>query len=91
MKLLRVFRRLGCLPLRMIRPGHGANIHYAGAFPILPDGGDLTCDRSGRLRATRSVYLADGSVFPWIPAKGLTFTLMACADRVGSLLAKALR
>jgi len=90
-KLLRVFRRLGCLPLRMIRPGHGANIHYAGAFPMLPAGGDLTCDRSGRLRATRSVYLADGSVFPWIPAKGLTFTLMACADRVGSLLAKALR
>ena len=39
---------------------------------------------------TLIVYLADGSVFPWLPAKGLTFTLMACADRVGSRLASRL-
>ena len=51
------------------------------------EGGDLTCDLDGRLRASRSVYLADGSVFPWLPAKGLTFTLMAHANRVGGLLA----
>jgi len=42
------------------------------------------------LRACHHVYLADGSVFPWLPAKGLTFTLMACADRVGTLLAARL-
>jgi hypothetical protein len=36
------------------------------------------------------VYLADGSVFPWIPPKGLTFNLMAHADRLGTLLARAL-
>jgi choline dehydrogenase-like flavoprotein len=89
--LLRIFRRLGCLPLRTMRPGHGANIHYAGTFPMTPGGGDLTCDLDGRLRPTRAVYLADGSVFPWLPAKGLTFTLMAHADRVGSLLAERLR
>jgi hypothetical protein len=88
--LLRCFRRLGCWPLRAIRPSHGASLHYAGTFPILPEGGELTCDRDGRLRATRSVYLADGSIFPWIPPKGLTFTLMANADRVGTLLAERL-
>lgn len=88
--LLRSFRRLGCVPLRTIRPGHGANIHYAGTFPMRPDGNELTCDGDGRLRATRAVHLADGSVFPWLPAKGLTFTLMAHADRVGSILAKRL-
>jgi hypothetical protein len=51
----------------------------------------LTCDREGRLRGTRAVYLADGSVFPWLPAKGLTFNIIANADRVGTLLARTLR
>jgi hypothetical protein len=86
--LLRFFRRLGCLPLRTMRPGHGSSLHYAGTFPITPAGGPLTCDRDSRLRATRAVYIADGSIFPWIPPKGLTFNLMANADRVGTLLAK---
>lgn len=90
-QLLRFFRRLGCWPIRTVRPGHGASIHYAGTFPIQPNGGELSCDADGRLRATRSVYLADGSVFPWLPAKGLTFTLMANADRVGSLLGRRWR
>ena len=89
-RLLRLFRRLGCWPIRVVRPGHGANIHYAGTFPMGPGGPPLGCEVDGRLRATRSVYLADGSVFPWLPAKGLTFTLMAHADRVGSLLARRL-
>ncbi len=88
--LLRFFRQLGCLPLKTIRPGHGSSLHYGGTFPIVPDGdGPLTCDRTSRLRATRAVYLADGSVFPWLPPKGLTFNIMANADRVGSLLARS--
>ena len=89
--VVRCFRRLGCLPLKTIRPGHGASLHYAGTFPMLPGCDDpLTCDGDGRLRATRAVYLADGSIFPWIPPKGLTFNLMAHADRVGKRLAKRL-
>jgi hypothetical protein len=89
--MIRFFRRLGCLPLKSIRPGEGASLHYAGTFPIRPDGGSLTCDRQSRLCDTQNVYLADGSVFPWIPPKGLTFNLMANADRVGALLAERLR
>jgi choline dehydrogenase-like flavoprotein len=88
--LLRYFRRLGCLPLKAIRPGHGSSIHYAGTFPITPNGAALTCDGDSRLRGTRSVYLADGSVFPWLPPKGLTFNIMANADRVAALLAPRL-
>jgi len=84
--VLRFFRRLGCLPLRTIRPGHGASLHYAGTFPITAEARELTCDRDARLRGTRAVYLADGSIFPWIPPKGLTFTLMANADRVGAIV-----
>jgi choline dehydrogenase-like flavoprotein len=54
------------------------------------DGGELTCNAECRLRATRAVYVADGSPFPYLPAKGLTFTIMANANRVGSLLAETL-
>jgi hypothetical protein len=86
--LLGFMRKLGCVPLKTIRPGHGASLHYGGTFPIVPESDDpLTCDRVSRLRATRAVYLADGSVFPWLPPKGLTFNIMANADRVGALLA----
>ena len=89
--LLACFRRLGCLPLKRIRPGHGSSIHYAGTFPISADERPLTCDRDSRLRGTQSVYLADGSVFPWLPPKGLTFNIMANADRVGAIVAERLR
>ena len=88
--LLRFFRSLGCIALKTIRPGHGSSIHYAGTFPITPHDAPLTCDRDGRLRGTRAVYLADGSVFPWLPPKGLTFNIMANADRVGLQLARTL-
>jgi len=88
--LLRFFRSLGCIALKTIRPGHGSSIHYAGTFPITPHDAPLTCDRDGRLRGTRAVYLADCSVFPWLPPKGLTFNIMANPDRVGLQLARTL-
>ena len=83
-------RKLGCIALKRIRPGNGSSIHYAGTFPISREDRPLTCDRDSRLRGTRSVYLADGSVFPWLPPKGLTFNIMANADRVGAILAERL-
>jgi choline dehydrogenase-like flavoprotein len=89
--VMRFFRRLGCWPLKTVRPAHGASLHYAGTFPIRPGNEKLTCDVDSRLRGTRAIYLADGSVFPWIPPKGLTFNLMANANRVGTLLAERLR
>ena len=89
-ELLSIFRRLGCWSLRRIRPGHGANIHYAGTLPFSSSERELTCDARGRLRGTRGVYVADGAAFPALPAKGLTFTIMAHADRVGTGLADEL-
>ncbi len=89
-RLLRLFRKLGCWSLRRVRPGHGANIHYAGTLPWSRSEDALTTDDDGRLRGAPRVVLADGAVFPRLPAKGLTFTLMANADRVGSRLAERL-
>lgn len=81
-------RRLRCWPLRRVEPGHGSSIHYAGTLPMAAQGGAGTCDPEGRLRGAQRVTIADGSTFPHLPAKGLTLTLMANADRVGGALAR---
>jgi choline dehydrogenase-like flavoprotein len=60
----------------------GASVHYAGTVPMLDDGGDFTTDRAGRCRPFENLVLADGSTFPALPAKNLTFTLMANATRI---------
>lgn len=81
-KYLRALRRLGAYPLRVIDPGPGASIHYAGTLPFSRSAvpGRLTPD--GRLHGTRAVYVADSAGFTFLPAKGLTFSLMANAHLV---------
>lgn len=85
--ILAGFRDLGCWTIKRVHPGNGSSIHYAGTFPMSGDAKDGTTDAEGRLAGTRAVYLVDGSSFPYLPAKGLTFTIMANADRVASRLA----
>lgn len=82
------FRRflgsLGCVapaPMTRLRP-MGASVHYAGTLPMAAEGGDLTCDRAGRCRPFANLLIADGASFPALPAKNLTFTLMANATRI---------
>lgn len=60
----------------------GASVHYAGTIPMLANGGDLTSDRAGRVRPFQNLVVADGSTFSALPAKNLTFTLMANATRI---------
>ena len=85
------FRRflmaLGCVaPPNMTRPRPmGASVHYAGTLPMSVDGGDFTTDLAGRCRPFENLLCADGSTFPSLPAKNLTFTLMANATRLAHL------
>jgi choline dehydrogenase-like flavoprotein len=75
---------LGCIAppnMTRMRP-MGASVHYAGTVPMLADGGDFTTDRAGRCRPFENLIFADGSTFPSLPAKNLTFTLMANATRI---------
>jgi choline dehydrogenase-like flavoprotein len=88
--LLRGLRSLGCQPLKRINPGNGSSIHYGGTLPMHSGERELTTTIDGRLRGTTSVFVADGSVLPTLPAKALTLTLMANAERVGSLVAREL-
>lgn len=79
----RVLRKLGCIApkgMAHLRP-MGASVHYAGTFPMGGEGVWAT-DAQGRSRAIDNLYFADGSTFPWLPAKNLTLTLMANARRM---------
>jgi choline dehydrogenase-like flavoprotein len=60
----------------------GASVHYAGLTPMMDAGGDYTTDRAGRCRPFENLVMADGATFPSLPAKNLTFTLMANATRI---------
>jgi hypothetical protein len=89
-KVVQAFARLHCVPIFRIEPGSGSSIHYAGTFGMSRAPAELTSDLEGRLRGTKDVYLADGSALPYLPAKGLTFTLMANARRIAVALAARL-
>jgi hypothetical protein len=74
--------QLGCIPFKRMDPGFGSSIHYAGTVPFSKDERPGTTHPTGRLNGTRNVFVADGSGFNYLPAKGVTFTLMANAHAV---------
>jgi choline dehydrogenase-like flavoprotein len=80
----RALRALGCIVapgMSYVRP-MGASVHYAGTLPMSREPAPWTTDENCRSRDFENVYLVDGSTFPFLPAKNLTFTLMANAVRV---------
>jgi hypothetical protein len=71
------------MPLSVIDPAPGASIHYAGTLAAnQPSDNPAGTSPDGRLNLSRSVYVADSSPWTFLPAKGLTLTLMANARRV---------
>lgn len=71
---------------RSLPPGN--SIHYAGTIPMKKDGNKYFVDRNCLMNNTENVYIIDGSVFPVLPAKNLTFTIMANAMRVANQVKK---
>jgi len=83
-RVTRALRSLGCIAPRgmvHIRP-MGASVHYSGTIPMSDGGGELTATSLGRSNDFPNLYFADGTTFPSLPAKNLTFTLMANAVRI---------
>jgi choline dehydrogenase-like flavoprotein len=80
----KTLRGLGCIPISRLNPGNGSSIHYAGTLPFSETEKPLTTSIDGKLHGTRSVFIADGSSFKFLPAKGISFTLMANAERVAA-------
>lgn len=83
-KFFKTFIAMGCIPIQKVYPGHGSSIHYAGVLPFSAKEELYTTAENGRLHQTKNVWVADGSSFKYVPAKGISFTLMANADRVAN-------
>jgi choline dehydrogenase-like flavoprotein len=87
--ILRALRRMGYWSSkRLVQISNpGASVHYAGPLPMRerPERRYET-DRNGLLVGTKSVYIGDSATFPRLPAKNLTFTIMANALRIGRAL-----
>jgi choline dehydrogenase-like flavoprotein len=64
-----------------VRP-MGASVHYAGTIPMAPEKKPLTATANCRSHDFANLHFVDGTCFPFLPAKNLTFTLMANAARV---------
>jgi choline dehydrogenase-like flavoprotein len=85
-RVARVLRALRCV----VPPGmahvrqKGASVHYSGTLPMSTQGGALTTTPECRSTDFQNLYFADGTTFPFLPAKNITFTLMANASRVAS-------
>jgi choline dehydrogenase-like flavoprotein len=76
--------KLGCVVppgMSHVRP-MGASVHYAGTLPMTREERPLTTTPECRSRDFDNLWIADGSTFPFLPAKNLTLTLMANAARI---------
>ncbi len=83
-QIKKVLSALGCVvPPGMIhiRP-MGASVHYAGTLPMCKTPRAHTTSPDGQSNDYENLYFVDGSTYPFLPAKNLTFTLMANAARV---------
>lgn len=79
---MKAMRQLGTYPLKRVQPGIGSGIHYGGTLPFSKQEKPYTLSPSGRLHNTKNVYVADSSGFNYLPAQGLTLSIMANAHLV---------
>ncbi len=62
----------------------GASVHYAGVLPMSAESGERRCTASCRSYDFENLWFVDGTTLPFLPAKNVTFTLMANAARVAA-------
>lgn len=73
-------KKISCYPIKKIPSIAGNSIHYAGTLPFNENNNKYgTTNPNGKLNGMQNVYIADGSGFRFLPAKGITLSLMANA------------
>ena len=82
----------GLVPLRaLMRRGEpGRGFHTGSSFPMVarrPEG--FESDTLGRVAGLKRIHVVDSSVLPSIPATTITFTVMANAHRIGTIVGSA--
>ncbi|RLD41474.1 MAG: hypothetical protein DRI86_13300 [Bacteroidetes bacterium] len=80
--LKKAIRKLGVIPIKSINTGAGSSIHYGGSIPFNDTEKLGNQNKDGRLYGTKNVFIADSSGFNFLPAKGVTLSIMANAHRI---------
>jgi hypothetical protein len=90
-RLAGVFRSLGgILPRSAFVPGTpGSDVHYAGGLPMRAEPKRGECSAFGEVAGLERLFVADAAGFPSLPAKPLTLTIMANADRIATQIARS--
>lgn len=95
LEMRQAFRRAKKALLRLggvVPPGtfrvraKGESVHYAGTMPMSKNNGKYTTSEYCQSHYFENLYIVDGSTFPFLPAKNITFTLMANAVRVAEAI-----
>jgi choline dehydrogenase-like flavoprotein len=91
-RLIRLLRRLGYWthPGLIQRPGMGQGLHFAATLPMRAEPRRHQTDAQGRLFGTSRVHIVDGACMSRLPAKNLTFTIMANALRISRQIVRDL-
>jgi len=83
-RVRRFFFKLGApmLPgLTQLRP-MGSSVHYSGTLPMTREKKSWCISENCQSYDIQNLFVVDGAAMPFLPAKNLTFTLMANAVRV---------
>ncbi len=90
--LMKSFRKIGyySAPFLWQYPKMGSGLHYAGMLPMKDEPDRYQTDSMGRLSGARNIFIADGACFSALPAKNLTFTIMANSMRIADFVRKEL-
>lgn len=92
-KLIGLFRKIGYFShssLVQYLP-FGSSLHVAGMLPMTERPSRYyECDADGRLGGDGNIHVIDGACFSSLPAKNLTFTIMANAMRIAERALRSL-
>ena len=87
-RLTKVRSLTGMVPLSpLMREGEpGRSFHSGGSFPMSRTPTGFETDLLGRPAGLKRVHVVDASALPSIPGTTITFTIMANAHRIGTLV-----
>ncbi len=90
-RLRKALSKLGMPAVKNMWLPEASSSHYAGTIPQSTDDRmSLSTDSNGKVRQCSRVWVADAAVFPCLPAKPHTLTIMANARRIALEMTKTL-
>lgn len=89
--LTKIFRKFGAyLFVQNINITPGEDFHLACTLPMKKNPKLMETDQNGCLYGKEKIYIVDGSVLSYLPAKSHTFTIMANSERISKVILRRL-